>query len=422
MKRKNTISYSNCLKYLNNLPSLSSDLSNKNVKKALKAMNNFQNKLNVVHITGTNGKGSTQAYLKSIYLKAGYKLASFSSPCIMDIRDCIHLGNNKINEDDFSSCFLEIKEVCEKNKIKLTKFEMLSLIALLFMYKNDVDLALVEVGIGSPYDATNVFSKKTTVFTKIDTDHSDILGNSPIEVAKSKRELIAANSKVIIGNNDKEIVDIISEKAKSLNCELFFASNYEIINFDDSEGSNNFKVKANNRELSLSSKLLGAHQRENALTALSTVEALFSKFEVDDRNLIEGINSAYIPLRSELIDKIYLIDGAHNPSGIKALKNLVKSSFKGKKIITVFGVLADKDYEEMLKELVEVSEKIIFTKPISKRAYRWYNKESYFPSYKEAIDKAKEFSEQYDKEKVIILITGSLYLCSFAREYIINNK
>ncbi len=421
MKRKNTISYSNCLKYLNNLPTFSGELSNASVKKALKIMNNFQNELNVIHITGTNGKGSVQTYLKNIYMKAGYKVATFSSPCILDIKNCIHLNNNKISSDDFALCFFEIKEISEKNKISLTRFEFLSLIALLFMYKKNVDLALVEVGIGSPHDSTNVFSKKTTVFTKIDTDHSDILGNNPLEVAKSKSELITKNSKVIIGKNNKEVVSIISDKANVLNSLVFSTDEYEIINLKNNKNLNTFEIKGKDIKLNFSSKILGRHQRENALTAICTVKALSNDFKVDNKSIVDGINSAFIPLRSELIKTNYLIDGAHNPSGIKALIKLIKDVFPNKKIITVFGVLADKDYEEMLSDLEQISDKIFFTKPVSKRAFKWYNKESYFPNYKEAINRAIEFSKKYESDSTIILISGSLYLCSFAREYILNN-
>ncbi len=410
MNTKNTISYRKTLDYLNNLSAFSGKPSLKNIKFLLNSMENFQNKLNVIHITGTNGKGSTANFLQNIYISAGYKIATFTSPFITNINNSIKLNAHDISNSDFSYCFSVIKEHLDKLNIKLSHFEMLTAIALFYMYTKEVNIAIIEAGIGSPLDATNVFNKKTTVFTKIDVDHKQELGNSAIDIAKTKSKLITNNSKVIIGTNEKDIVNSIKEQALSMNCKIYTDDNYKLEHHRDY-----FNISSNEKHLNFKPKMIGAHQGENALTAIITVDALLDKFFVSNNDIINGINSARLPLRCELIDDI-LIDGAHNISGIKALESVINEYFKNRKIITVFGVLKDKEINEMLKTVKAFSNEIIFTKPVSKRAYEW--KDKCFPNYKDAIDKALAKK----KNKPLIVITGSLYLCEPAKNYILSKE
>ncbi len=392
MKAKNTIIYDKSLKILNNLADFNGNPSLDAIKKVLNEMGNFQNSLKIVHITGTNGKGSTLSYLEAIYLKSGYSVGVFTSPYILSVNECSRINGENISDEDFATCLLEVNEICDKLDVSLSKFEILTVISLLMMHKKSVDIALVEVGIGSPLDATNVFDKKTCVFTKIATDHEKLLGSTPEEIAHTKSEIITKGSKVIIGQNSPEIIDIIKKKAELMSCEVFITT----------------QKKTKHTEI---------YTGENAFTALTTIKALKKDFPVNKLKAILAIKNTKLKLRLEWLNDYILLDSAHNISGINALKTYLNKDLKKSKIICVFGVLEDKKPVEMLKLVESFSDKLILTKPISDRAYIFKDDVRFIEDYKEAIDEAMNLRTN---EK--ILICGSFYLTAHAKKYIKNEK
>ncbi len=389
MNEKNTINYLKSLRILNNLRRFSGSPDLNAIKTVLKNMDNFQNNLNIIHITGTNGKGSTLRFLERIYLSAGYSVGAFTSPQILKANEHIRINGKDISDKAFSKWIFHIDETCKKIGVELTYFETLTIISLLEMDDKNVDIALIEVGIGTELDSTNVFKEKTTVFTKIAVDHERLLGNTAEEVAKSKSKLITKGGKVVLGKNKGPIAKIIEKKAMEMNCQFYT--------------SKNLKMSYNS----------SSYQDENIATALAVIRALEDVFPVDYDSAVNSLKDFKPPLRLEWINDFILLDSAHNTSGILALKDYVKSSISPKKTSTIFGVLADKNPEQMLELVEEFSDEVILTRPLSDRAYDFKEKENFFLDYKEAIDLALK-----KHENEVIIICGSFYLTTHAKEYL----
>ncbi len=398
MNEKNTINYLKSLGILNNLRRFSGSPDLYAIKAILKYMGNFQNNLNIIHITGTNGKGSTLRFLEQAYLSAGYKVGVFTSPQILKPNEHIRIDGNDISDSDFSKCLFKIDKVCQKLALELSYFEMLTMIALVEMHEKKVDIALVEVGIGTELDSTNVFERKTTVFTKIGVDHERLLGHSPEEVALSKSKLITRDGIVVVGENSSQITNILEKKAMEMNCKFYTSKNLKIP----------YNITGYIADYE------GGYQAENIRTALSVVEALKDFFPVDYGLALEGIKNSKLPLRLEWVNDFILIDSAHNISGIRALQNYIEKQVRPKKITTLFAVLSDKKPEKMLAIVREFSDEVILTKAVSDRAYDFSEMEIFFSDYRDAIN----FALKKHKDEVIV-VCGSFYLTTHAKEFLL---
>jgi len=391
-----------------------------------------ENKIKVIHVAGSNGKGSTIAFLRSIYTQAGYNVASYISPPIYKFNERIKINNIPINSEELKEIVQKldsvIKSLIEDDKISNPSFfEFITVIAYLYFYQKEVDIALMEVGLGGRLDATNVvISPLISVITTISLEHSAILGETVAAIAKEKAGIIKEGRPVITGVKE-ELRMVIEEIAEQKESPLIDINNkYKYRLLSSSLQGQKVIINSNNLEYKLSIPLLGKHQIKNALLALGVVDRLANVLPVTEENIKTGIKKTSWPGRIEIVSKkpTIIIDGAHNSAGIKVLSDFLQENIReGQKVSIILGILNDKNVREMLGYLNidKLEIEFIITRNKNERALKPEKikeiveelniKNKIFAHLEEAINNVRKNAGKDD----IILITGSLYTVKEAK-------
>lgn len=394
-----------------------------NIKTLMEKLGNPQDKLKIIHIAGTNGKGSCTSFVNSALVSQGYKVGMFTSPSIYNFEERIRINNKNISEDKLIDLMNEVREVAETMEVFPADFELVTAIAFLYFYREKCDFAIMEVGLGGRLDATNVAQNPLiTLITSISLDHQQFLGNTIPEIALEKAGIIKENVPLVLYSQSKEAMDSIIGVANSKNSKVILndlekiellenTKNGQIINYKDFK---NLKIN-----------LLGSHQINNATISLELLEQLRKMgFEISNESIYNGFSSVTWPCRFELVSKNpdFILDGAHNIDGIEKFISSMNFYYKDNKKIGIFGVLADKDYNEMLAKIVPCFDVFLTVRPDSDRAMeskelkerieKLTKKKVYsFENYQDAIDKAFEISKEDD----VISAFGSLYFVGEVR-------
>lgn len=394
-----------------------------NIKTLMEKLGNPQDKLKIIHIAGTNGKGSCTSFVNSALVSQGYKVGMFTSPSIYNFEERIRINNKNIPEDKLIDLMNEVREVAETMEVFPADFELVTAIAFLYFYREKCDFAIMEVGLGGRLDATNVAQNPLiTLITSISLDHQQFLGNTIPEIALEKAGIIKENVPLVLYSQSKEAMDSIIGVANSKNSKVILndlekiellenTKNGQIINYKDFK---NLKIN-----------LLGSHQINNATISLELLEQLRKMgFEISNESIYNGFSSVTWPCRFELVSKNpdFILDGAHNIDGIDKFISNMNFYYKDNKKIGIFGVLADKDYNEMLAKIVPCFDVFLTVRPDSDRAMeskelkerieKLTKKKVYsFENYQDAIDKAFEISKEDD----VISAFGSLYFVGEVR-------
>lgn len=394
-----------------------------NIKTLMEKLGNPQDKLKIIHIAGTNGKGSCTSFVNSALVSQGYKVGMFTSPSIYNFEERIRINNKNISEDKLIDLMNEVREVAETMEVFPADFELVTAIAFLYFYREKCDFAIMEVGLGGRLDATNVAQNPIiTLITSISLDHQQFLGNTIPEIALEKAGIIKENVPLVLYSQSKEAMDSIIGVANSKNSKVILndlekiellenTKNGQIINYKDFK---NLKIN-----------LLGSHQINNATISLELLEQLRKMgFEISNESIYNGFSSVTWPCRFELVSKNpdFILDGAHNIDGIEKFISSMNFYYKDNKKIGIFGVLADKDYNEMLAKIVPCfdvfltvrpdSERAMESKELKERIEKLTEKKVYsFENYQDAINKAIEISKEDD----VISAFGSLYFVGEVR-------
>lgn len=401
--------------------------------KLLDFLGNPHKRLRLIHVAGTNGKGSTTAMLANILSSAGYRTGMYVSPHLYRNTERMTIDGTEITEEDFVSFALEVmdkvKLMREKGLEEPTQFEMYTAMAFLYFERKKVDFAVIEVGLGGRYDATNVIDPLLSVITSISYDHMDILGNTIEKIAYEKAGIIKEGSTVVMypqlfPEAAAVIEDVCSEKKVS----LIKADASSIVLKDYSAGGQIIDFKYMDydiREMRL--PLIGDHQINNAAVALTAIAELNRiGHTVGAEAVRKGIETVKWPCRLSIVstEPLILIDGAHNEDGINSLQSALAKYFSSKKIIFVIGMLKDKDYGYAIRKLIPMAHYVVATEPVSDRSLEasamaeavkpYCSSISAEPDIIKAIERAKEL---YDKD-CMICVCGSLYLAGSAYEYI----
>lgn len=398
----------------------------------LKELGNPEKDLLAVQISGTNGKGSTQAFLFSIYKQAGYKVGAYTSPHLHRVNERLRMGNSYISNWELESLIEEAKPAFLKaaRKIEIGQpsyFEFLTALAFLYFYRKKVDLALVEVGIEGKFDATNVLKPAATIITHIEMEHQEYLGSTYSEILAESLSIIKEKTPVITAETKHAALQALKAVSRRKKAPAFLLKEVCQIR----EIKHNLKrqifdyrgisVELNNLEI----QLLGRHQIENASLACLTAEVLNSKFPVSKEQLRQGLKEAFWPGRFEVIESPegwIVIDGAHNPAGLEVLLQAIKRHFPDKTPTFIFGVLEDKDYQAMATLLASHTSGIFLVEPPSSRALSSAKLKKEFLRYnknKLLLKEVKSLAEAVDlalKRSKLVVIAGSLYLAAQARE------
>jgi len=428
------MTYQESLTVLKNIETAQYQPDHQNSLHLMAYLDSPQNTLPVIHIAGTNGKGSTAKYLQNILTHAGYKVGTFLSPHIIDYKELIEDYEGVISESDFAKAMDIVRHACNQmvdDKLNHpTLFECLVALALVHFSHKKHDFIIIEVGMGGTYDATNVFDQPLmSIITPISFDHEQYLGTSLEAIAAHKAGIIRANAPVIMAPNPIEVVMMVTKKVKAVDTYLYLLDE-DLIQVDIL--FNNFKKKLFNIRTpfyaykGLTTHMMGRHQEINVATALLAIQELKKKWSIPDSAVKSGILSTHWTCRNEWVsyNPMILVDGGHNPHGLMAVKDILDTYCKDKTIITVLGMLKDKDYMTMLDIANTFSHAIILTAPLSPRAMTLddldlsQNKNlEWIDSFEKAIEKGLSLMNDHS----VLLITGSLYLAYPAKIWLKNN-
>ncbi len=408
-----------------------------NISKLLAALNNPEKNYLKVQIAGTNGKGSTVAFLESICMQAGINVGATTSPHLISVTERVRINGAEISEKEFAFFATKIRETSE-NLVKIgeletvpTYFEQVTAIALLAFADAKIELAIVETGLGGRFDATTAANAEIVAITPIDLDHQRILGETLTKIAAEKAAIIREDTKVVVAEQKAEAMKVILHRCAKFGVTPNLAETVRTTCVSglfelDNKTNPNFKLQITNFQTSKAEyknvrvNLLGKHQIENAKVAILLAEILQENFKISNSNIVEGLETAKHKGRLEFYGK-FLFDGAHNISGAKALREFLDENIN-QKITMIFGAMRDKDLTEIAEILFTKADKLILTKPYNPRSMETAeiaefarNKEIYqTETVAKSIEKAREISS----ENHLILITGSLYLVGEAQKFL----
>lgn len=424
--------YASAVKYINDVGLLGPALGLSRVKELLARLGEPQNALRIVHVAGTNGKGSAIAMMAAILSSAGYKAGVYTSPQIAQFRENIAINSEYISGDDFARAAARVKSACEQILLSggqhPTEFEVVTAIAFLYFAKSKCDVVLLEVGLGGRLDATNVIERPVaSVLTSISLDHMDKLGSDLAQIASEKCGIIKRECPIIsYYKQEDEVWRVIRRAADEKFAPLYISPKPDILKtslagtyFDVGEHKNLF------------TPLLGLHQTANASVALTVLSVLSGEgFKISESNIKEGLSKVCWAGRFELLLKnpAFVIDGAHNFAGIEAFRAGLLEYFGERPLVFIMGMLSDKEYERSLKLIAPLASRFIAvnvpnprTLPAEKLAeiakkYISHEKAAALPSGGPAVYTAKtvagavELALRLCPKDGVIAAFGSLYL------------
>ncbi|MBW2630185.1 MAG: bifunctional folylpolyglutamate synthase/dihydrofolate synthase [Deltaproteobacteria bacterium] len=409
------------LSYLEGLKQRGINLGIGPISRLLTRLDNPQTKYKTVLIGGTNGKGSTAAILSSILMKEGMKVGLYTSPHMCDFRERIRINSCMIPEDELCALVDKVKGEIKED---VTYFEFTTALAFLYFSRCEVDIAVVEVGMGGRLDATNLMFPEVSVITNISLEHQKYLGNDLESIAREKGGIIKENGICVTAAKGRKVIDTL-EKICSQRGSAFYKTGRDIRVRRFGKGSFSY-YGINKSYRGLRSSLAGGHQIENAALALAVVDILTAKgMDINDNSVVEGLRDVKWEGRLELVSRNpgIVVDGAHNPAGISSLCNSLPADFSYRRLIVVFGVLRDKDYAGMLKRLMPLADRIILTRPKEERAARIEDLLSVTSLYHDHVEAIADSAEALARARFLagvddlVCITGSLYLVGEIKEH-----
>lgn len=417
--------YEEAIDYLYNLKIYGMSLGLERIEYLLKVLGSPHKELKAIHVAGTNGKGSVCAFLSSILHSAGYKVGLFTSPHLISFEERIQVNGKKISKDKVCSLVEKIKPIAESmsesGKFEHpTFFEIVTAMAFKHFSEEEVDYAVMEVGLGGRLDATNVLTPMVSVITTIALDHTHVLGTALEEVAREKVGIVKLGIPVVIGIEDDEIIALIKKTCEEKECDVYSSKEHGTYTLREANLDHQiFDMEVMGKAYkNLKIHLLGEHQIKNALIAAITLEVLKTKdISIKETNLRKGFESTIWSCRLEIIQEkpMIILDCAHNPAGMITLRSALQGLFKGKKLTLIIGIMRDKDIPGIIKEIANVADNIIITKPkferasepdiIEGEAKKYCNNVLIKPKVEDAVQYAIKNVSMND----IICITGSIF-------------
>jgi dihydrofolate synthase/folylpolyglutamate synthase len=387
------------------------------------------------HIAGTNGKGSTAAFLDSILRHAGFRTGLNTSPHLERINERIRVAGAEINDEDFAAVLTRIQSLTEqllaegKLRAHPTYFECVTALAFEYFAQQRVDFGIFEVGLGGRLDATNIVTPVVSIITRIDFDHENFLGHSLKEIAAEKAGILKPSVPVVLAEQRPEARDVVLARAAALCCPIIdVAAVYRIDHESIHEGCVRARVTETSSSWSIdvAPRLPGHFQLRNALNAIAAARLLQERgFRIFDQDIAEGIAETAWPGRLEKLQShpdVYL-DGAHNPSAARELAAFWQENFADRKIYLLYGAVRDKAVDEVAGTLFPFAAQVIFTQPANSRAISAAQlaeiaahhaaESTVIPDAEQALDYALSKAGPSDA----IFITGSLYLVGQLRHY-----
>lgn len=403
------------------------------IEALLKLLGNPEKELSMLHVAGTNGKGSTVAFTRGILEQLDLTVATFTSPFIATFGERMAINGHPIPDDKLIMYVEQLKPFVEEmdkdeNLAGITEFEIITALAFRYFADEHVDVALIEVGLGGLLDSTNVIQPVATAITTIGMDHMDILGDTLEKIAAQKAGIIKPNTPLVTGKIADEALAVIAQTAQKNQAQHYqYGIDYQVEILENER----FNYKDDEIHLlNLEKALLGLHQIDNAALAvkLTMVYAQKVGLSLSEEAIRKGLKRTFWPARMEEISRapLTLLDGAHNVHAMQRLLENLKNEFSGRKITILFSALVTKDITEMIKMLqtVDNSELILTTFDYPKAL----KLEDFTYLEKENVALAEDWKSTYSALKAnlqkddVLLMTGSLYFMSQIRAYILESE
>ena len=397
-----------------------------------------QDDLKVIHVAGTNGKGSVCKFLEGGLSSCGYNVGLYTSPYIESFNERIRLGGQDISDSElevYTDRVLDkVKEMVSDGKDSPTEFEVITAVALLYFKEKNADIVILEVGLGGSGDSTNVIREPlASVICSISYDHMDRLGNTLEEIAADKAGIIKPGCPVISNVPQHGPAAVIARKAYENDSRLYDVSGIKFNIHDETPFSQKVTMELYGTDYSdVEISMVGRHQGENLRTALAVIEVLrkAGKIKVERGRLYDGLKTAVQPGRFEILsqDPFIIADGAHNEAGAAALQETMAKYFQGSRVLLVTGVLADKQVDEIMRHFADITHDVIVTEPGNPRKLSAEKLAEHFRSLginavtaktpQESLKLACQMQENHDA----VLFAGSLYLIGEIRRLLKNGR
>ena len=401
----------------------------------LAQLGNPERRLKTVHVGGTNGKGSTVTYLRTVLEESGYEVGTFTSPYIETFTERIALNGEPISEEDLITLCNRVQPIVEIAAASPlgspTEFEVITVIGLLYFGRIAFpDLVIMEVGLGGRLDSTNVIHPLVSVITNVGYDHTHILGSDIKQVAFEKAGIIKSGVPLVTTAEKEEVLTLLEETTRTKKTKIYrMTEEFSIIHHSSSVEGEQFTFRSPYRTIEdLSIGMKGEHQVKNAAAALMTLEFLrvFYGLHIESDMIQRGLVRASWPGRFEKLrtEPDVIVDGAHNPEGVVSLASTLQQHYPNHRIHVIFSALGDKDIESMLQPIYPLIESITFTTfdfPRAIEARSLYNRATakvkrYDENWHSAIQSVLNNAGRND----LVLITGSLYFVAKVRNYLKN--
>ncbi len=416
--------------YLNNLNKFGKEGGYKpglkRIDRLLYYLERPEENLKFIHVAGTNGKGSTASFIERIYREEGYKTGLYISPHLYHFNERISVNGRTISSVELEELVAEVKKASDKVAVESdygepSFFEIVTALAFLFFDRHRPDIVILEVGLGGRFDATNIIKDSlASVITSIDLEHTELLGDTRAKIAYEKAGIIKNNGLVFSAVLDRSARNVIQKRAEELNAEFINIDNiYTKIGNESSFYENYLIISKNSKINRLKIGLNGRYQARNAALALTVVEGLKEILPLEDLSIEKGLSCTYWPGRLEIVcqNPTVLIDGAHNPAGMKGFIDFLEEHqhrFDG--IDFIFSVLSDKNIDLMLNQIKRIKNNLHIhlaenrserTMKIDKMIERCKFYDLKYTAYKSITSAVEKISSVYEEEERLITASGS---------------
>lgn len=395
----------------------------------LKELGDPQEKLNIVHVAGTNGKGTTCTYLASAFRESGYRTGLFTSPFVVEFRERFQIDGAMISTEDLCRLTEKTDQAAKKSGCELTEFEFITALAFCWFVEQHCDVVVLEAGLGGGTDSTNVIRHPVlSVITSISLDHTAILGDTIEKIAAEKAGILKENGTLALYPDlSPEARSVILDRAEQKNVSVLPCKKEEARILETGLRGTLFTFRGKEYQIGFS----GIHQVYNALTAITALEYLKGRFpKLTENTILSGIQKAAIPGRMEIMSEhpLVLIDGGHNPGCAEALRSMLLQNLPGRRITAVIGMMSDKDSMTYLKDVTGLFQQIIAVKPdgprglpaeeLAKEAEQLRPRESSQSIYTaDSVRQGLELALSSSAENDVIVVCGSFIVAGEARKY-----
>lgn len=465
------MNYQDAVDYIDQIPKYADSPVPAHTFSLMELLGNPQDSLKVIHVAGTNGKGSVCAMISSILQEAGYRVGMYTSPAVFERREQYQVNGQPVSEQEFAELMTDIKKACdrmEERGVYPTLFEVETAAAFLYFYRRRCQAVLLETGMGGAMDATNIIRKPSvSVLTSISMDHMKFLGNSIEEIARQKAGIIKENSfAAAVRPRQEQVRKVLEEICQKKHTELVYAEkekaedvHVESVSFDKEkekaedihvesgvsfdkekeqpeDTAQNFLCFSYGDYGKLRLSMTGAYQTENSICAIKAIELLRKQgWKITNEQVKKGLEQARWEGRFSRLcrEPLVVIDGAHNEDAAKKLRETLKMGFTNYKIIYIIGVLADKEYDKILKIMMPLAWKVFTVTPnhprafdgalLAERAEAYHSDVRFCGTVSEGLEQAFTCAKSKTAgEKAMILAFGSLSYLGEIREIVRRNR